>query len=71
MTIPVYVFGLISLLTQSYLSDKMEQRAVFLLISSVPVIAGYLICVGTANAGAGYFAMFLLASGNSCTVNRH
>ncbi|SPO06473.1 related to allantoate transport protein [Cephalotrichum gorgonifer] len=63
MTIPVYFFGLISLLAQAYLSDKLYKRAYFLIGAAVPVVAGYLICVGTANNAAGYFAMFLLASG--------
>ncbi|KAF6831054.1 major facilitator superfamily transporter [Colletotrichum plurivorum] len=63
MTIPVYVAGAISLLAQAYYSDKVHRRAPFLVGSAVPIAAGYLICVGTSNAAAGYFGMFLLASG--------
>lgn len=63
MTIPVYVLGAISVVTQAWWSDKVNKRAIFLIGSAIPVIAGYLICVGTPNPGAGYFAMFLLASG--------
>lgn len=63
MTIPVYVVGLLTLLVQAYLSDRFYKRAWFLVGAACPVIAGYLICVGTPHTGAGYFAMFLLATG--------
>lgn len=41
----------------------MQQRALFLLISAVPVIAGYLIAVGSSAPGAGYAAMFIVCTG--------
>jgi MFS family permease len=63
MTIPIYVVGAVSLVLQVWLSDKIQQRALFLVLSTIPVMAGYLICVGTANAVAGYIAMFILACG--------
>ncbi|KIV97276.1 hypothetical protein PV10_01044 [Exophiala mesophila] len=63
LTIPVYAVGAASLLTQAYWSDKLRQRALFLLISACPVIAGYLICVGTSNRIACYVAMFILVTG--------
>jgi hypothetical protein len=65
MTIPVYVLGALSLIGQAYLSDRLQKRALFLVISAVPVIVGYLICVGTASTAGGYTAMFILVTGQS------
>ncbi|RAO73117.1 uncharacterized protein BHQ10_009129 [Talaromyces amestolkiae] len=63
MTIPVYVLGAISLVIQVYFSDKMKKRAAFIIGSCVPVAIGYLVCVGTPNAHAGYAGMFILVLG--------
>ncbi|KAF2799763.1 MFS general substrate transporter [Melanomma pulvis-pyrius CBS 109.77] len=63
MTVPVYVMGALSLVTQCYFSDKLQKRALFLAGSAAPVVTGYLICVGTASPAAGYFAMFILSIG--------
>lgn len=63
LTIPVYAVGAASLLTQAYWSDRLRQRALFLLISACPVIAAYIICIGTGNRVACYVAMFILVSG--------
>jgi hypothetical protein len=63
MTIPVYTTGALALLLQTWLSDKMQKRALFLIISAIPVTIGYLICVGTGSHGAGYAAMFILSAG--------
>jgi MFS family permease len=63
MTIPVYVTGTISLVIQATASDKLQKRCLFLVANAIPVITGYLICVGTANKAAGYAAMFVLCLG--------
>ncbi|ERT02406.1 hypothetical protein HMPREF1624_00704 [Sporothrix schenckii ATCC 58251] len=63
LTIPVYVVGALSLVTNCYVSDRLNRRAIVLLWCCLPVIAGYLICVGTANAHAGYAGMFVLVLG--------
>lgn len=63
MTIPVYVVGAISLSIQVCYSDKLKRRGVFIMACCVPVAVGYLICVGTPNAGAGYAGMFVLVLG--------
>ena len=63
MTIPVYVLGAISLVTQVYYSDKLRRRGAFIVGCCVPVAVGYLICVGTASANAGYAGMFVLVIG--------
>jgi hypothetical protein len=66
MTIPVYVLGAISLLTQVYFSDKLKRRGVFILGCCVPVAVWYLICVATPNPNAGYAGMFILVLGEIC-----
>ncbi|KAH8694248.1 high-affinity nicotinic acid transporter-like protein [Talaromyces proteolyticus] len=63
MTIPVYVLGAISLVIQVYMSDKLRKRGAFIMGCCVPVAVGYLICVGTENAHAGYAGMFVLVLG--------
>jgi hypothetical protein len=67
MTIPVYVVGACALILQTWLSDKLQKRALFLVISAVPVTIGYLVCVGTSSHGGGYAAMFILAGGEFAT----
>lgn len=63
MTIPVYVLGAISLTIQVYFSDRLRKRGAFIIGCCVPVAVGYLICVGTPNANAGYAGMFVLVIG--------
>jgi MFS family permease len=63
MTIPVYAVGLICLIIVVYLSDRFHRRGIFIIGCCVPVAVGYLICVGTANKGAGYAGMFVLVLG--------
>ena len=63
MTIPVYATGTVSLVVQATASDKLQQRCLFLVGSAIPVITGYVICIGTANQTAGYAAMFILCLG--------
>ena len=63
MTIPIYVVGAISLVIQVYCSDRFKKRGLFIVGCCVPVVVGYLICVGTASPHAGYAGMFILALG--------
>jgi hypothetical protein len=63
MTIPVYVLGAISLVTQVYFSDKLRKRGLFIMGCCIPVVAGYIICVATPNPNAGYAGMFVLVIG--------
>lgn len=65
MTVPVFVLGAISLVIQVYYSDKWKQRGAFIIGCCIPVAVGYLICVGTPNAGAGYAGMFVLVIGKT------
>jgi hypothetical protein len=71
MTIPVYITGTISLIIQATASDKLQQRCLFLVGSAIPVIIGYIICLGTANQTAGYIAMFILCLGTFPTIPCH
>lgn len=63
LSVPVYAFGAITLCITSYLSDKLNRKAIFLMILPIPVILGYLISVGTSSAVAGYVGMFLCCGG--------
>lgn len=63
LSVPVYAFGVISLCFVSFFSDRINKKGVFLMILPIPVIAGYLICVGTASAPAGFAGMFLCVAG--------
>jgi MFS family permease len=63
LTIPVYAFGAFVLCAVSYFSDKINKRGLFLMVLPIPVIVGYSITIGTASAGAGFFAMFLCCGG--------
>lgn len=60
MTIPVYILSAASLVTQVYWSDRLRKRGAFIICCCVPVVAGYLVCVRTANPHAGYAGMFIL-----------
>ena len=68
MTIPVYILGGISLVVQVYFSDRFKQRGLFIIGCCIPVVVGYLICIGTANANAGYAAMFILGIGKANSI---
>ncbi|KAF2006165.1 high-affinity nicotinic acid transporter-like protein [Amniculicola lignicola CBS 123094] len=63
MTIPVYVLGAISLTIQVYYSDKLRKRGMFIVACCIPVVVGYLMCVGTPNKNVGYAGMFVLVLG--------
>lgn len=63
MTIPVYAVGAASLITIVYLSDRFQKRGLVIMGCCVPVAIGYLICVATSNARAGYAGMFILVLG--------
>lgn len=75
MTVPVFVLGAISLVTQVYFSDKFKRRGVFIMGCCIPVAVGYLICVATPNPHAGYAGMFILVLGklylHSTVVSYH
>ncbi|KAL4947599.1 major facilitator superfamily domain-containing protein [Aspergillus filifer] len=63
LSIPCYILAGLTLLFWTTLSDRLEKRALFLLLAPIPCILGYAIAIGTPNAAAGYAAMFLCAGG--------
>jgi hypothetical protein len=66
LSIPVYIFACISLAFNSWLSDKLQQRAYSAMAVTMPVMLGYAIVLGTPSSGAGLFAMFLVGAGTYC-----
>ncbi|PGH09889.1 hypothetical protein AJ80_07599 [Polytolypa hystricis UAMH7299] len=63
LTIPVYFAGTISLFCASWVSDKINKRAIIAGTVPILVLIGYAIVVATPSIGAGFFAMFLLSLG--------
>ncbi|KAH6877073.1 major facilitator superfamily domain-containing protein [Thelonectria olida] len=63
LSIPVYVFACLVLCFIAWLSDKLNKRGLVVMLVPIPVLIGYAIVVGSANHGAGLFAMFLIAAG--------
>lgn len=65
LTIPVYLTGVIILAVITSVSDHLKKRAAVAVCVPVVVVIGYLIPVGTANPGAGFFGMFLCSGSKS------
>ncbi|KAF5000350.1 hypothetical protein FGRMN_1818 [Fusarium graminum] len=63
LSVPVYVLASISTGVTTYVSDRLNRRALCLIHSPLLVIAGYAIVVGTGHKGVGFFAMFLVGAG--------
>lgn len=72
LTIPIYILACLTLFLASFISDKLNRRAICAFIVPIPVLIGYIIVIATPNIGAGYFAMFLCAAGEfSFTMIQH
>ncbi|KAJ6445272.1 high-affinity nicotinic acid transporter [Purpureocillium lavendulum] len=63
LSIPVYVLASIATGVTTFVSDRIQKRAVCLIHSPLLVMIGYAIVVATANKAAGFFAMFIVAAG--------
>lgn len=63
MTIPCYTVGAISYLSVAYLSDRWQQRGVFVAGSGLVSIIGYSLLVSKVSSGVHYFACFVVATG--------
>jgi len=63
LSIPVYIFACLVLCFIAWISDKLNKRALIVMMVPIPVLVGYAIVIGTTNNGAGLFAMFLVAAG--------
>jgi hypothetical protein len=71
LTIPVYVLGAFSLVTQVYFSDRTRRRGLFIIGSCVPVAVGYVICIASSNPYVGYAGMVILVLGKLYTFSYH
>lgn len=65
LTIPIYGFTGIIVMSAAYISDRLQRRGIILAILPLFPIVGYSIAIGTANRAAGYFGMFLCAAGKN------
>jgi hypothetical protein len=63
LSIPVYVLASISTGITTFVSDRIQRRAICLIHSPLLVIVGYAIALGTDHKGAGFAAMFLVGAG--------
>ncbi|KAM5352956.1 hypothetical protein ACJ41O_005678 [Fusarium nematophilum] len=63
LSIPVYVLASICVGATTYVSDRLNRRAICLIHSPLLVISGYAIAVGSGHKGVGFFAMFLVGAG--------
>ncbi|THW87353.1 high-affinity nicotinic acid transporter [Aureobasidium pullulans] len=63
LTIPVYIFATLTLITATFTSDRLQKRAIVLAILPIAPIIGFIIACSTASHAAGYFAMSLCGAG--------
>ncbi|KAF3347837.1 hypothetical protein VD0002_g3222 [Verticillium dahliae] len=63
LTIPCYATGAITYLVVAWLSDRMQRRAMFAVVSGLVCTVGYAILVSNASGRAKYFGCFLGAMG--------
>ncbi|KND86654.1 putative transporter [Tolypocladium ophioglossoides CBS 100239] len=63
LSIPVYVLASIGTGITTFVSDRINRRALCLIHSPLLVMTGYAIAVGTSNKSVGFFAMFLVGAG--------
>lgn len=59
LTIPVYVTACVILAVVTFVSDRLNKRAVMAVSVPFIVVVGYAIAIGSAAPAAGFFAMFL------------
>ncbi|KAK7056452.1 hypothetical protein VNI00_003007 [Paramarasmius palmivorus] len=64
-TVPPYLLGAVWAIFCAYCSFRLKRRALFILISTLLMVAGYAIAVGTKNSKARYAACFLSITGGS------
>ncbi|KAK0188625.1 MFS general substrate transporter [Armillaria mellea] len=64
-TVPPYVLGAVWILFNAYYCYRKNQRAIPILFSTLLIVLGYAMAVGTKNAHARYAACFLAIAGGS------
>ncbi|KAL8315893.1 hypothetical protein RB593_009120 [Gaeumannomyces tritici] len=70
LTVPVYVWASVFYILVSYLSDRVNRRAVFMTPLALVTAAGYAMLVGVPTAATSvlYFATFVATTGIYCVV---
>ncbi|GAD98611.1 high-affinity nicotinic acid transporter [Paecilomyces variotii No. 5] len=63
LTIPCYTVGAISYIVAAYLSDRWQQRGIFVASFGVVSIIGYALLISPVASGVRYFACFVVAVG--------
>ncbi|UPK92084.1 hypothetical protein LCI18_003019 [Fusarium solani-melongenae] len=62
-TVPPYIVGGLFIFAVNYLSYKTGRRNIFLLVSALPIITGYIIFLATTDPHARYAATFIIVTG--------
>ncbi|KAJ5706778.1 hypothetical protein N7488_006579 [Penicillium malachiteum] len=68
LTIPCYGVGAIAYLTVAWLSDRLQQRALFTCLFGAISVVGYSILISDSSSGVHYFGALLVALGLYVTV---
>ncbi|KAH7122798.1 major facilitator superfamily domain-containing protein [Dendryphion nanum] len=63
MTVPPYIIGAVAIVVVNYASWKTDKRNIYLGLSALPCMAGYIIFLATTNSQARYAAMFIIVLG--------
>lgn len=63
LTQEVYILASITTAITTFVSDKLNRRAICLIHSPLLGVCGYAIVVATGHKAAGFFAMFLVGAG--------
>ncbi|EXA36414.1 hypothetical protein FOVG_12320 [Fusarium oxysporum f. sp. pisi HDV247] len=62
-TVPPYIVGTFCTVTISFLSTRIDKRNIFINLSQLPVIAGYIMFLSTTNSYVRYAGTFLICAG--------
>ncbi|KAH6954610.1 major facilitator superfamily domain-containing protein [Fusarium avenaceum] len=62
-TVPPYIVGTFCTLAISWLSTRLDRRNIFINVSQLPVIAGYIMFLSTTNPYVRYAGTFLICAG--------
>lgn len=63
LSIPVYILASIGTGLTTYVSDRLNRRAICMIHAPLLVMTGYAIAVGSSNKAAGFAGMFLVGAG--------
>lgn len=63
MTVPPYIVGAIAIVVVNFISWKTDRRNLYMGLSAVPVIVGYVMFLASKNAMMRYAATFIIATG--------